>query len=148
MAMNKNTGDKIDFFLAGILSRLDENINFFDRIEIIFFSGNKEFKATAKLDKGLMTYIFNGKPYVESLQEFRNFIKDNVTEYERMTLIYVERGKKIYIEADGKNVKTKTTDNVEEIQLSSKSTSANAKALSVAVSQACRVNSKSYLRVG
>ena len=43
--MNKKTVSKVDLFFSGLLSRMEENRNFFTDITINFKSGTKNFPA-------------------------------------------------------------------------------------------------------
>ncbi len=109
--MNRQTAEKIDFFLGGILSRLDDNGDYFLNCRVDFYSGNKKYSLEAKYDEEKFVFVFCGIKKSLSDSEFREFIKGEVEKYERMVLAWNERGKTIYIEADGKKVATKTAEN-------------------------------------
>ena len=93
--MNRQTAEKIDFFLGGILSRLDDNGDYFLNCRVDLYSGNKKYSLEAKYDEEKFVFVFCGIKKSLSDSEFREFIKGEVEKYERMVLAWNERGKTI-----------------------------------------------------
>ncbi|MDR0286841.1 MAG: SAM-dependent methyltransferase, partial [Clostridiales bacterium] len=115
MAMNKQTGEQVGFFLQGMLSRLDENRDFFKNIEVRFTSGAKEFPFTVSLGEGRkLNFIFTGVSRSLAPGGFVEFIKAQIPLYDKMSLNYRERGANLFIEAEGKNVKSGRREMLEE----------------------------------
>lgn len=52
--MNKKTVSKLEMFFSGLVSRMEENKDFFKDINIIYKSGTKNFKAHIFYEDGLM----------------------------------------------------------------------------------------------
>lgn len=109
--MNKQSINKLTLFLTGIENRIDEKLEYFKGIEIIFKSGTKEFSGSVSLsgDKLKVSYSGNTETIERSWLALR--LAKLAQSYDSLILTYEERGSTIIIEADDKNVKMKTTEN-------------------------------------
>lgn len=114
--MNKQTIEKANLFLFGITGRLEESADFFDGIDVTFSAGTKEFFLKAALENGedgkLLSFIFCGERYRMDAASFIAFITEKMRDYDAMAFVYRERGKNIIIEANGRDVKTRTERSV------------------------------------
>lgn len=108
--MNKQTAQKADFLIQGLLGRLDDGAAFFEGIQVVFVSGTKEFPLQAEWDDDALTFFFSGERHILNREEFRRFIAERIPEYDKMTLTYQERGKRYMVFADNKTVSTKSVD--------------------------------------
>lgn len=114
--MNKQSLNKLTLFLTGLESRLEENREYFKKIDLIFKSGTKEFPGNVVIIGEKLRVSYSGNS--ETIE--RNWLALRITKlsenYDSLLLTYEERGTTIFIEADDKNVKMKTKENqVEEI---------------------------------
>ncbi len=114
--MNKQSLNKLTLFLTGLESRIEENREYFKKIDLIFKSGTKEFPGSVVLLGEKLKVSYSGNS--ETIE--RNWLALRLTKlaqnYDSMLLTYEERGTTIFIEADDKNVKMKTKENqVEEV---------------------------------
>ncbi len=114
--MNKKTTGKISFFLSGIVSRMNENRDFFNNITVEFKSGAKLFRAV--IDNS-MTLDYQAVRKSVSAAEITEIICAEASKYDSARIIYSERGAKIIIDADDRNVKMHHEDSVEEQAASS-----------------------------
>lgn len=109
--MNKNSINKIVFFLKGIESRISENKDYFLRIEMGFQSGTKEFKSYAELVGEDLNFIYIGQKILCPVRDLNKILSEYLPGYDRFILRYIERGRTYVLEADDKNVKMNTEDN-------------------------------------
>lgn len=114
--MNKQSLNKLSLFLTGLENRIEENGEYFKKIDLVFKSGTKEFPGSVVLKEGKLKLGYSGN---SELIE-KNWLAVRLTKlaqnYDSLLLTYEERGTTIFIEADDKNVKMKTKENqVEEI---------------------------------
>lgn len=114
--MNKQSLNKLSLFLTGLENRLEENGEYFKKIDLVFKSGTKEFPGSVVLKEGKLKLGYSGN---SELIE-KNWLAVRLTKlaqnYDSLLLTYEERGTTIFIEADDKNVKMKTKENqVEEV---------------------------------
>lgn len=114
--MNKQSLNKLSLFLTGLENRIEENGDYFKKIDLVFKSGTKEFPGNVVLKEGKLKVGYSGN---SELIE-KNWLAARLTKlsenYDSLLLTYEERGTTIFIEADDKNVKMKTKENqVEEI---------------------------------
>lgn len=114
--MNKKTTGKISLFLSGIVSRMNENRDFFNNITVEFKSGAKLFRAV--IDNS-MTLDYQAVRKSVSAAEITEIICAEASKYDSARIIYSERGAKIIIDADDRNVKMHHEDSVEEQAASS-----------------------------
>jgi len=109
--MNKQTAEKADFFLRGILGRLEEGSDFFIGLDGVFYSGTKSFSFKAKLsqsDNNYLEFIYSGVKHKYSVEEFIKFVKEQILNFDKAEFIYKERGKNITLYATEKKVYTQT----------------------------------------
>ncbi len=110
--MNRQTAQKADFFIQGLLGRLEDGADFFEGISCVFRSGGKEFDFHAELADQKFCFIFQGQKYVQDKPAFCAFIKEQIPLFDSMELVYKERGKGYAVVADDKRVSTKSVDSV------------------------------------
>lgn len=102
--MKKQTADKIKFFFDAVLSRLEENFEFFSRIEFVYKSGTKQFVGSVLADGEKFVFRFNG---VSKNIEKNNISKEilaGAQNYEKIVITYIERGAEIEIEGSDRGV--------------------------------------------
>lgn len=110
--MNKQTAQKADFFIQGLLGRLEDGSEFFEGISCVFRSGGKEFDFTAELAGTALNFIFQGQRYKQDKKAFCEFIKGQIPLFDSMELTYRERGKGYAVIADDRKVTTKSVDSL------------------------------------
>ena len=108
--MNKQTAQKADFFIQGLLGRLEDGRDFFEGISCVFRSGGKEFDFSATFAGAEFSFIFQGQRYTLNQKAFCDFIKEQIPLFDSMELMYKERGKGYLVLADDKRVTTKSVD--------------------------------------
>lgn len=112
-AMNKKTVSKIMLFFGGMVSRMEENKDFFKNILIEMKSGTKIFTAVISYDDGIiLDYQAVKKNYGDD--ELKEFLEREFPKYESAIVTYEERGAKLVIVADDKRVSMKHEDAVKE----------------------------------
>lgn len=116
--MNKKTTGKLSLFLSGLVSRMNDNIDYFKDITVEFKSGTKIFKAVISM-KDELTLDYQAVQRGISSDEISDFLCGEASKYDFARVIYTERGAKIVIDADDKNVKMHHEDAVEEAAASS-----------------------------
>lgn len=114
--MNKKTTGKISLFLSGIVSRMNENRDFFNNITVEFKSGAKLFRAVIN---NSMVLDYQAVQKSITAEEITEIICTEASKYDSARIIYSERGAKIIIDADDRNVKMHHEDSVEEQAASS-----------------------------
>lgn len=111
--MNKKTVSKIMLFFGGMVSRMEENKDFFKNILIEMKSGTKIFTAVISYDDGIiLDYQAVKKNYGDD--ELKEFLEREFPKYESAIVTYEERGAKLVIVADDKRVSMKHEDAVKE----------------------------------
>lgn len=100
--MNNNQINKLKLFAQSLKNRHEEAEDFFVELSIDFVSGKKTFEASF----GEKLY-YNKEYYTLSFSEAIDFITKEAVKYDALTLTYKERGTKIVIKADNKNVTIK-----------------------------------------
>ena len=116
--MNKKTTGKLSLFLSGLVSRMNDNIDYFKDITVEFKSGTKIFKAVISM-KDSLVLDYQAVQRGISSDEISDFLCSEASKYDSARVIYTERGAKIVIDADDKNVKMHHEDAVEEAAASS-----------------------------
>ena len=91
-------------FFAGLQGRYENERDFFLGIQAEFSSGNKTYELKAEADGDALSYRFMGNSYRTDFAAFRAFLKTQIPEFDEMRFTYIERGKRIQIYADAKNV--------------------------------------------
>ena len=122
--MNKQSINKISLFLLGLQGRFEENSSIFKEIHTTFNTGLKEFKGVGTFNEGKISYNFNGKTSLLSIDELSKYLCNEAEKYDSLIILYRERGTDILISGDNKNVKMTSTEVKEEnIQNLSKTSS-------------------------
>ncbi len=112
--MDKRAIGKFNLFLSGIVSRLKDNREYFKDITVSLKSGTKPFSAKFQFEGEDLYFSFQGAKKKISPDEIQNVLEPELKNFESAELIYSERGAKIIIEADNKNVKMRHSDMAEE----------------------------------
>ena len=108
--MKKQSIDKLVLFMKGLEERLKDNYDIFNEIELSCVSGLKPFKGKGIPKDAGIALKFNGVTRQLSVNEVVAEIAKIVESYDDATITYVERGTKIILQADNKNVKIKYED--------------------------------------
>ncbi len=108
--LKKQSIDKLVLFMKGLEERLRENYSIFKELELNCVSGLKPFKGKAAAKDGGIALQFNGVTQQLSIDQLVAAIAKIVEGYDEATVTYVERGTKIILQADNKNVKIKYED--------------------------------------
>lgn len=116
--MNKKSTSKLSLFLSGLVSRMEENSNFFKDITVEFKSGTKIFKAVIT-NPAAPSIDYQAVKRGITSSGISDFICSECLNYESAKVIYNERGARIVILADDKNVKMKHEDPSDEISQTS-----------------------------
>lgn len=113
--MKKQICAKLQFFLKGLEQRLQDNEDFFKEITIEFKSGAKVFPARFEYaGTGELRYKFQGQGKTIPFPQLGQTVVAEAENFDEMTMTFVERGTKILIEADNRDVKIKYLDAVQE----------------------------------
>lgn len=121
--MNKNITSKLSLFLGGLVSRMTENSDFFISITADYKSGTKLFRAVIS-DGTNPTLDYQAVKRRIPVTEISKFLCEEASKYDSVKIVYTERGAKIIINADAKNVKMHHEDSIEkEAALSAPSSS-------------------------
>jgi len=117
--MNKQNISKLRLFLIGLTNRFEEHSSIFKGIRVTFSTGLKDFNGTGDFENGDIKYNFGGSTKVFTLDNLFDSICMEAEKYERLLLIYSERGVDIQITADNKSVVMKNVE-IKEIESSPK----------------------------
>ena len=112
--MNKLNVQKLALFLTGIEAKINENYDFFIKITAIYKSGTKEYNAILAPKSGRLEINYNGNTETMEIGWVSARLSKLAESYDSVRVIYEERGSKIFIEADSKNVKMSTRQNEKE----------------------------------
>ncbi len=114
--MNRQSIQKLTLFVTGLEQRISENIQFFNEIKVEYKSGTKIFNAVIEPEGNRLKMNFAGENKIIEIHELSKSLAYIAESYESMTLFFEERGNRIIIQADNKNVKMKTSETkMEEI---------------------------------
>ncbi len=114
--MNKQSLNKLTLFLTGLESRIEENSDYFKKIDLIFKSGTKEFPGSVVFQGNKLKVSYSGNSEIIERSWLALRLSKLAQNYDSLVLTYEERGTTIFIEADDKNVRMKTKENkVEEV---------------------------------
>jgi len=122
--MNKQNISKLRLFLMGLTNRFEEHSSIFKGIRVTFSTGLKDFNGTGSFENDDIKYNFCGSTRVFTLDNLFESICMEADKYERLLLIYSERGVDIQITADSKSVVMKNVE-VKEIESSPKGQAPN-----------------------
>ncbi len=116
--MNKKTTSKVSLFFTGLLSRMEENKDFFVDITINFKSGTKNFPAKI-LYGDTITLDYQAVKREVKKDEIWDIIAEELLKYDEAQIIYTERGAKIVIDASDKKVNMRHEDVTKEVNQTS-----------------------------
>ena len=117
--MNKQNISKLRLFLMGLTNRFEEHSSVFKGIKVTFGTGLKDFNGTGSFENGDIKYNFGGSTRLFTIEALFDSICVEADKYERILLIYSERGVDIQITADNKSVVMKNVE-VKETESSPK----------------------------
>lgn len=123
--MNNQSINKIKMFSMGLCGRFEENSDIFKRITVEYKAGLKTFKGTGLFEDNKISYNYNGKTDVMTINEVLDKIANECEKYDSLELTYTERGSSIIISADNKNVKTRTVEEKQDESEDDKSSNNN-----------------------
>lgn len=106
--MNKNNISKLKLLLSTIPNRFKENENFFIDLIVVFKSGLKSFKGRFYEENQKTIFSFKGVKKEISISEAIDEIISDAINYDSMIIEYNERGNKLIITSDNKDVKMST----------------------------------------
>lgn len=112
--MNKKQLSQIDFYMTGIISRMNENIDIFNDITLLLKSGTKIFEGHITYHDSFL-WDFNAVQKMISAEEITDCILSAAQMYESGKIIYNERGTKIIIDINDRSVKMRREDNLNDI---------------------------------
>ena len=116
--MNKKTVSKVNLFFGGLVSRMEENKDFFNDITINLKSGTKNFPAKILYTDDITLDYQAIKRNVEK-DGLWDIIAEELLKYDEAQIIYSERGAKIVIDANDKKVNMRHEDVTKEINKTS-----------------------------
>lgn len=107
--MNRKTISKTSLFFSGLLSRMEENSDFFIDITINFKSGTKTFPAKILYGSAL-TLDYQAVKRVVEKDKIWDIIAEEMQKYDGAQIIYSERGAHMVIDADDRRVNMRRED--------------------------------------
>ena len=116
--MNKKTVSKVNLFFGGLVSRMEENKDFFNDITINLKSGTKNFPAKILYTDDITLDYQAVKRNVEK-DGLWDIIAEELLKYDEAQIIYSERGAKIVIDANDKKVNMRHEDVTKDINKTS-----------------------------
>lgn len=116
--MNKKTVSKVNPLFSGLISRMEENSDFFTDITINFKSGTKIFPAKI-LQGDKITLDYQAVKRECGGDELWNILSGEFLKYDEAQIIYSERGAKIVIDANDKKVNMRHEDVTAEVSQTS-----------------------------
>ena len=118
--MNKRSVDKAMLLLSALKSRMEENRDFFEKIRVKLLSGTREYFAEFTFKNNEISFEYLGEK--KKTEDF-SCLGDVLLKYDSASVMYIERGTEIVIDADDKNVKMKNRERTtEEVKLSTVNT--------------------------
>lgn len=113
--MKKQICAKLQFFLKGLEQRLRDNEDFFQEIAVEFKSGAKTFPARWEYaGPGELRYKFQGQTKQIPFHQLGQTVAAEAENFDEMTMTFAERGTRILVEADNRDVKVKYLDAAQE----------------------------------
>ncbi|MCX7715440.1 MAG: SAM-dependent methyltransferase [Clostridia bacterium] len=103
--MNKKNASQIRLYFSALLSRMQENIVYFDSIMIDFKSGTKNFPAKITYGKEGIVLDYQAVKKCTDSESLADFIENEVLCYDEALIVYTERGTRLVVEANNKYVK-------------------------------------------
>lgn len=102
--MNTKQIPKLKLFLSAMMSRLNENEEFFSGITVLYKSGIKEFPLTITMEDARYILSFMGVSREIEKDAITDEILSNIKDYDSIKIIYKDRMSELVIEGDDKNV--------------------------------------------
>ncbi len=117
--MDKRIIDKTGMFFSGLVSRMEENKEYFREIKISMKSGTKTFPARVFYEGDSLIFSFNAVKKEVSPGNLWDIVSDELKNYDEAVTEYIERGACITVTSDRKQVKLSHADRAEEEKASS-----------------------------
>lgn len=108
--MDKRTAGKLRPLFDGLVSRMQENKDYFKDIRIEFKSGTKIFPAVISIENNKIYIDYQAVKQNIDVLGLTDFVIDQIKDYDEIKVIYSERGAKIVINGDRKNVRMSHED--------------------------------------
>lgn len=112
--MDKRAIGQVKLLLSGIIGRLKENREYFKDITATLTSGTKPFTLKFFMEENNLIFDFQGVKKQITEDEILSVLERELKNYDSGKIVYNERGTKIIIDADNKNVKMRHADVTEE----------------------------------
>ena len=106
--MDKKAIQKLNLMLQGMAYRLKDEIDYFEELDGEFKSGAKNFPLKCTLEDGKLVIRFEGRNISAGPEELPKLLSEFAARYERAVFTCKTRGEAFIIEADSKNVTTRT----------------------------------------
>lgn len=106
--MDKQAINKLKLMLQGLSLRLTDEMDFFIALEGEFKSGTKTFPLRGVLEGSALKVSFEGRAVTISPEALPETICGFAERFDKITITYQARGESLILEADGKNVSTRT----------------------------------------
>lgn len=116
--MNKKTVSKVSLFFSGLISRMEENKDFFTDITINFKSGTKIFPAKILYTDDI-TLDYQAVKRKVTADNIWTVLSEELLKYDEAQIIYNERGARIVIDASDKKVNMRHEDTTAEVNKTS-----------------------------
>ncbi len=110
--MDNRTISKIGTFFSGLVSRMEENKEYFREMRIDLRSGTKSFPAKIYFDNDNLMLSFNAVKKRIDIKDLWNEVSGLLSDYDSAVAEYDERGTGIRITADRKQVKLSHFENI------------------------------------
>lgn len=117
--MNKKTVSKTALFFSGLVSRMEDNKDFFIDIKINFKSGTKIFPAQILYTESHITLDYQAVKAEYDKDMLWNILSEEMLKYDEAQIIYNERGARIVIDASDKKVGMRHEDTANEVNQTS-----------------------------
>lgn len=112
--MNSKTINKLNFFLSGLTARYQDNSDLFQGLDLTFKSGKKTLKGQVKLNQDTLNYAFAGSRKTGDLAKILDHILEDAAPYDALEITYKERGYRMIIQADDKDIRVKNEELAKE----------------------------------
>lgn len=146
--MKKQICDKAFFLMQGIIGRLEDNKDFFNKLKVDFKAGTKIFSLEALYENQKLDFIFSGIKYQLTPDETIDFICEKMADYESCRIDYIERGRLISLscdQMDAKIVNKKLSGDTEEENTSKKTNALHGGVYSQDVPKSAVMSKREYL---
>lgn len=113
--MNKKTVSKTGLFFTGLLSRMEENADFFTDIGISLKSGTKSFPARIFTDNGRIMLDYQTAVREVEQGGIWEILSAELPKYDEARIVYTERGARLVIEASDRRVNMRHEDTAAKV---------------------------------